>query len=273
MQAMYYLIFSVYNKIMWDNYNYLYKCVIVGDSSVGKSQFISKLCQNKFNQNSKQTIGVEFATQNIQVDDKIIKLQIWDTSGESRYRALTSAYYRGSTLQLLFFDLSNIKSFNNLEKWINEIKEFNNNPFVVLIGNKSDLEKRINQEQINEFAITHCDGRYYEISCKSDDKVKINNIVYDITKTTFENNQNNIYVNEFNENQTNTIENNKDNFQTDDCTFNTKVKQELKLLTKEIQKCTNKKIYLISTKLQFSIFLNIVFVIIIAFFIQNAFCA
>jgi len=137
------------------------------------------------------------------------------------HSTITSSYYRGSILQLLFFDLSNTKSFNNLEKWITEIKEFNDNPFVVLIGNKSDLEQTINQEQIDDFTTTHCNGRYYEISCKLDNKVKINDVVCDITKKTFEYCQNNICTNEFNKKQTNTIKNNKNNFQTNYDIFNT----------------------------------------------------
>ena len=74
-----------------DDYNYLFKAVLIGDSGVGKSNLLSQFAQNEFNLESKSTIGVEFATRSIQVDGKTIKAQIWDTAGQERYRAITSA--------------------------------------------------------------------------------------------------------------------------------------------------------------------------------------
>ena len=74
-----------------DNYSYLFKAVLIGDSGVGKSNLLSRFAQNEFSLESKSTIGVEFATRSIQVDGKTIKAQIWDTAGQERYRAITSA--------------------------------------------------------------------------------------------------------------------------------------------------------------------------------------
>ena len=75
-----------------DEYDYLFKVVLIGDSGVGKSNLLSRFTRNEFNLESKSTIGVEFATRSIQVDNKTIKAQIWDTAGQERYRAITSAY-------------------------------------------------------------------------------------------------------------------------------------------------------------------------------------
>ncbi|KAK8493131.1 hypothetical protein V6N11_009984 [Hibiscus sabdariffa] len=82
-----------------DDYDYLFKVVLIGDSGVGKSNLLSRFTRNEFSLESKSTIGVEFATRSIRVEDKIVKAQIWDTAGQERYRAITSAYYRGALAQ------------------------------------------------------------------------------------------------------------------------------------------------------------------------------
>jgi Ras-related protein Rab-11A len=81
-----------------EEYDYLFKVVLIGDSGVGKSNLLSRFTRNEFNLESKSTIGVEFATKSIQAEGKTIKAQIWDTAGQERYRAITSAYYRLVTL-------------------------------------------------------------------------------------------------------------------------------------------------------------------------------
>ena len=89
-----------------DSYDYLFKIVLIGDSSVGKSNLLSRFTRNEFHIDSKSTIGVEFATKTIEVDGKRVKAQIWDTAGQERYRAITSAYYRGAVGALLVYDIS-----------------------------------------------------------------------------------------------------------------------------------------------------------------------
>ena len=84
-----------------DEYDYLFKVVLIGDSGVGKSNLLSRFTRNEFNLESKSTIGVEFATRSINVDGRTIKAQIWDTAGQERYRAITAAYYRGAVGALL----------------------------------------------------------------------------------------------------------------------------------------------------------------------------
>jgi len=90
-----------------DEYDYLFKVVLIGDSGVGKSNLLSRFTRNEFNLESKSTIGVEFATRSIQVDGKTIKAQIWDTAGQERYRAITSALVHFVDCCLLFY-LKNI---------------------------------------------------------------------------------------------------------------------------------------------------------------------
>mmetsp|Transcript_9696 Transcript_9696/g.16031 ORF Transcript_9696/g.16031 Transcript_9696/m.16031 type:complete len:219 (-) Transcript_9696:207-863(-) len=126
-----------------DEYDYLFKVVLIGDSGVGKSNLLSRFTRNEFNLDSKSTIGVEFATKSIQVDAKTIKAQIWDTAGQERYRAITSAYYRGAVGALLVYDISKQVTFENVERWLKELRDHAEpNIVIMLVGNKSDLRHK-----------------------------------------------------------------------------------------------------------------------------------
>lgn len=120
--------------------DYLFKAVLIGDSAVGKSNLLSRFARDEFHLDSKPTIGVEFAYRNIKVGDKVIKAQIWDTAGQERFRAITSSYYRGALGAMLVYDITRRGTFENLKKWLHELREFGNPDMViVLVGNKSDL--------------------------------------------------------------------------------------------------------------------------------------
>lgn len=138
-----------------DEYDFLFKVVLVGDSGVGKSNILSRFTRNEFNLQSKATIGVEFATRSINVEGKTLKAQIWDTAGQERYRAITSAYYRGAVGALLVYDITKGESFNNLERWLKELRDHADDRIVILIvGNKSDLRhlREISEEEGKLFA-------------------------------------------------------------------------------------------------------------------------
>lgn len=123
-----------------DEYDFLFKVVLIGDSGVGKSNLLSRFTRNEFNLESKSTIGVEFATRSIQVDNKTIKAQIWDTAGQERYRAITSAYYRGAVGALLVYDIAKHMTYENVERWLKELRDHaDSNIVIMLVGNKSDL--------------------------------------------------------------------------------------------------------------------------------------
>ncbi|OIW08308.1 hypothetical protein TanjilG_02984 [Lupinus angustifolius] len=123
-----------------DEYDYLFKLVLIGDSGVGKSNLLSRFTRNEFNLESKSTIGVEFATKTLTVDGKVLKAQIWDTAGQERYRAITSAYYRGAVGALLVYDVTRTSTFENAVRWLRELRDHTDpNIVVMLIGNKSDL--------------------------------------------------------------------------------------------------------------------------------------
>jgi small GTP-binding protein len=123
-----------------DEYDFLFKVVLIGDSGVGKSNLLSRFTRNEFNLESKSTIGVEFATRSIQVDGKTIKAQIWDTAGQERYRAITSAYYRGAVGALLVYDIAKHLTYENVERWLKELRDHADaNIVIMLVGNKCDL--------------------------------------------------------------------------------------------------------------------------------------
>jgi len=139
-----------------DDYDYLFKIVLVGDSGVGKSNLLSRFTRNEFCLESKSTIGVEFATRTVELQGKVVKAQIWDTAGQERYRAITSAYYRGAVGALLVYDITATDTFQNIEKWLSELRDHADaNIVIMLVGNKCDLEHlRTTSEKIaKDFAI------------------------------------------------------------------------------------------------------------------------
>ncbi|KAJ4788763.1 Ras-related protein Rab-11B [Rhynchospora pubera] len=141
-----------------DDYDYLFKVVLIGDSGVGKSNLLSRFTRNEFSLESKSTIGVEFATRTIRVDDKVVKAQIWDTAGQERfdlYRAITSAYYRGAVGALVVYDVTRHVTFENVERWLKELRDHTDaNMVIMLVGNKADLRhlRAVSTEDAQAFA-------------------------------------------------------------------------------------------------------------------------
>lgn len=134
-------------------------CVQTADGVVRrKSNLLSRFTRNEFNLESKSTIGVEFATRSIQTEGKTIKAQIWDTAGQERYRAITSAYYRGAVGALLVYDISKKPTFDNVERWLKELKDHaDSNIVIMLVGNKCDLKhlRAVTTEEGSAFAARH----------------------------------------------------------------------------------------------------------------------
>ena len=138
-----------------DNYEMMFKVVLVGDSFVGKTNIMSKYLKNEFHEDSKATVGVEFGSKQFNVEGHIIKAQIWDTAGQERYKAITSAYYKGAKGAFVVYDITRKSSFDSIDKWINDLTSAADKKLtVVVIGNKSDLEdqRQITKEQGQEKA-------------------------------------------------------------------------------------------------------------------------
>lgn len=138
-----------------ESYNYVYKVVLIGESGVGKSNLLSRFTKNEFNHDSRTTIGVEFSTRTVQMNNFTIKAQIWDTAGLERYRAITSAYYRGAVGALLVYDITKHLTYESAERWLKELLEHADPHIVVmLVGNKTDLEtlRTVPTEEARDFA-------------------------------------------------------------------------------------------------------------------------
>lgn len=126
-----------------NDYDYLFKIILIGDSGVGKSCILIRFSDDKYRETYISTIGVDFKIKTIEHDHKIIKLQIWDTAGQERFRNITSSYYRGSHGIIIVFDLTDKESFENIQDWIREINKYAfEGVSKIIVGNKSDLYDR-----------------------------------------------------------------------------------------------------------------------------------
>ena len=138
-----------------DNYEVMFKVVLVGDSSVGKTNIMSKYLKNEFHEDSKATVGVEFGSKQFTVEGHQVKAQICDTAGQERYKAITSAYYKGAKGAFVVYDITRKQSFDSVDRWINDLRAAaDKNLTIIIIGNKCDLEdqRQVNKEQGEEKA-------------------------------------------------------------------------------------------------------------------------
>ncbi|GER29223.1 RAB GTPase homolog 1A [Striga asiatica] len=133
---------------MSSEYDYLFKLLLIGDSSVGKSCLLLRFADDSYVDSYISTIGVDFKIRTVEIDGKTSKLQIWDTAGQERFRTITSSYYRGahgiisngSDSVLIVYDVTEMESFNNVKQWLNEIDRYANDSVCkLLVGNKCDL--------------------------------------------------------------------------------------------------------------------------------------
>ena len=128
-----------------------FKIILLGDSGVGKTNLISRYISNSFDENTRATIGVEFFCKNFRINKKrTIKVEIWDTAGQERYKAITSVYYKGAKGAFIVYDITSRKTFENIDKWIGEIKERTTDDVkLIIIGNKTDLnnEREVKSEE------------------------------------------------------------------------------------------------------------------------------
>ena len=124
-------------------YDMIFKIILIGDTSVGKTNILTKYLSDEFDPNSKATVGVEFGTKNFKIENKIVKVQIWDTAGQERYRSITNAYYKGAKGAFIVYDIANKKTFDDIEKWISDLRtNSDENLSIILIGNKTDLNDK-----------------------------------------------------------------------------------------------------------------------------------
>ena len=180
-------------------YNMLFKIVLVGDSSVGKTNLFLRYIKNEFDPQTKATIGVEFGTKIIKINNYNIKIQIWDTAGQERYKSITSAYYKGAQGAFLVYDITNKSSFLNIDKWIRDLKNNGDEKIVLfLIGNKNDLnDDRVIDTNEEKNKAKENKMFFLETSAKNNDNVnnafdEIINNIFDVYKNLIEEEENTI---------------------------------------------------------------------------------
>ena len=166
----------------------LYKILLLGDSSVGKTCFFMRYIENTFQEIHMSTIGLESKIKTVELDDgRTVKIQLWDTAGQERFHTITKNYYKTAHAIILIFDVTEKATYQNVKNWVEQIREEVSSKVVtVLVGNKiDDVENRkINKEEGEEMA-KECGISYFECSAKTGEN--IDPIFNDLIKKTIEN--------------------------------------------------------------------------------------
>ncbi len=152
-----------------DSSSHMFKFILIGDTGVGKSSLMLRFTDDSYTDSFITTIGVDFRIKTMNINDKIVKIQIWDTAGQERFMAITPAYYKCADGIMLCYDITNMSTFENVEKWLAEIQTYNNNNAVrMLVGNKADLEnhRKVDSKLVKDFAEKH-NMYFMETSAKS----------------------------------------------------------------------------------------------------------
>ena len=157
-----------------EEYDFLLKMVLVGDSGVGKSCLLKRFATDDWDPTYISTIGVDFEIMTLNLLDKNVRLQIWDTAGQERFHNITTSYYRGAHCIMIVYDTTNLDSFKNVKKWYEAVQTYaNEDVALIIVGNKSDLSDQRNVEW--DAATQYCDNinaKLLEASAKTGINVK-----------------------------------------------------------------------------------------------------
>ncbi|XP_045164394.2 ras-related protein Rab-43-like [Mercenaria mercenaria] len=138
-----------------ETFDYLFKIVLIGDADVGKTCVVQRFKSGTYVEKHASTIGVDFTMKTLQIDGKLVKLQIWDTAGQERFRTITQSYYRSANGVIMAYDITKRTSFDSIPRWLDDVKRYAGPSIVqILIGNKRDLEnmREVNFSEANSFA-------------------------------------------------------------------------------------------------------------------------
>jgi Ras-related protein Rab-1A len=151
------------------DYDFLMKCVVIGDSGVGKSSLLRRFTHDDYFGSYISTIGVDFEVKSLTVDDHKLKIQLWDTAGQERFRTITTSYYRGSHAIMIVFDVTNRDSFRSVPNWLAELRSYtSDNVQVMIVANKTDMDssRMVSVSEI-EALCARLQVQYFETSAKS----------------------------------------------------------------------------------------------------------
>lgn len=152
-----------------------FKLVFLGEQSVGKTSLITRFMYDSFDNTYQATIGIDFLSKTMYLEDRTVRLQLWDTAGQERFRSLIPSYIRDSTVAVVVYDITNINSFNQTNKWIDDVRaERGNDVIIMLVGNKTDLgpEKRQVEHEQGVHKATELNVMFIETSAKAGYNVK-----------------------------------------------------------------------------------------------------
>ncbi len=169
------------------SYDFTFKILLLGDASVGKTSFTKRYCYNIFNPSERLTIGVDFHVKTIELNEKRIKLQLWDVGGEERFRFLLPTYCLGANAAFLLYDITRPSTLDNISEWITIVRQKGGQIPIMLVGSKLDLEKSQRQIQ-REYGIQIAEkndmASFVEISAK--DNVNVDDAFKVLTDITLE---------------------------------------------------------------------------------------
>ena len=148
-----------------------HKIIFVGDAGVGKTSIINRIVDNPFNESYEMSIGVDFMSKNLRYHGQNIKLQIWDSAGQEKYKGLIPSYVRNSSIVFIVYDISNHSSFDNVPNWISFIQNIEKTT-MILCGNKIDLNREVEKKEVEELCKKY-GMAYYECSAKTNENIKI----------------------------------------------------------------------------------------------------
>ena len=145
------------------------RIMLLGDSNVGKTSILKRYCKNQFSESYISSVGIDFETKYIKVDEKTINLQIWDTAGQERYKVICKNYYNKGDGFIIVYDITNKRSFDSIVNWVEDIKELaSNDNKNIILGNKCDLEseRKINKEEGDNLAKKY-NCQFFEVSAQN----------------------------------------------------------------------------------------------------------
>ena len=169
-----------------EEYTMIFKIILIGDSGVGKTNLLSRYINDTYSDTTKSTVGVELACKILEINSTKVKIQIWDTAGQERYKSITKSYFKGAKGALIVYDISIKQSFNNVDKWIDDLKEFGEDcTCILLVGNKCDLDniRQVSMDEVRKKAEQYNVG-FCETSAKTgkDVDVAFQRLIEEISK-------------------------------------------------------------------------------------------